>query len=446
MEEAISYALEHANDIANARLDEEAAKAQIGETRAAGLPQITGNAQLTHSDPLRRMFMGISDDNPLLGEFAGTDELPDGSVIAMQNFFQLPSTGEFGVSINQLIFNGSYFVGLSAAKAYRELATRTTQQSRIQTVEKVTKAFYTVLINEERLGLFDENVARLDSLLRDTEQLYENGFAEKIDVSRVQVSLNNLEIERKKFKNLSELSRELLKFQMNYPMDRQINIAGNVRDLNTDWADLELSDTEFDYANRVEYSLMETRERLMELDVKNNKAKYLPTISAFANFGYFTQSPDIGGLFSTQTQGIPETPLVGPDKWYGYGIFGVSLNLPIFEGLSKSYQTQKAKINLMKVRNDFEYLKTSIQLQVNQARISLTNSLSSLEGQRENVALAEEVAQVTKIKYLSGMGSNFEVTEAETALKEAQTNYYNALYDVIIAQVDLQVALGTLVD
>src|SRR5690606_17181808 len=102
------------------------------------------------------------------------------------------------------------------------------------------------------------------------------------------------------------------------------------------------------------------------------------------------------------------------------------------------------KLNLLKVENGFENLEAGIDLEVNQSKISLTNTLKTLESQRENIELAEEVARVTQIKYTSGVGSNLEVTEAETALREAQTNYYNALYEAILAQIDLQAALGIL--
>src|SRR5690606_13902821 len=136
---------------------------------------------------------------------------------------------------------------------------------------------------------------------------------------------------------------------------------------------------------------------------------------------------------------------IGPDKWYRYGRYGVTLNVPIFDGLNKSYKIQQAKLNLLKVTNSFESLESGIDLEVNQSKINLANTLKTLESQRENIELAEEVARVTKVKYTSGIGSNLEVTDAETALREAQTNYYNALYEAILAQIDLKAALGILI-
>lgn len=445
LEQAVEYALKNSVAVKNAVLDQQSAAARVGEVRATGLPQIDGQVQITHSDPLQRMFFTLDEDNPLLGNDPGLSQLPleDGSVIALPNFFQLPSTGDASISASQLIFNSSYFVGLKAAKTYKELAYKGVQQSEIETTAQVTKAFYSILINRERLGLFDKNIARVDSLLRDTKAMYKNGFAENIDVSRVQVTLNNLQIEKAKFENLLALSQDLLKFQMNYPMDQPIEIDGDLKTVDAAMADALTTAGPTDYSQRIEYSLLETQRDLRELDVRNNNLAYLPTISAFGKYGYLTQSPDLKGVFQTNTHGIPDEAPLGPDKWYPYGMFGVTLNLPIFDGLAKSYKIQQAKIEMKKLENNFDQLESSIDLQINQARTTLKNNLSTLKSQQENVELAEEVARVTRIKYLNGVGSNFEFTQAETALKEAQTNYYNALYDVIVARIDLKLALGT---
>ena len=444
LEAAISYALENSVDTRNSVIDEQIAKARVGELRATGLPQINGSVQISHSDPLQRMFFTVSEDNPIIGGSPGLEDLPDGSVIALENFFQLPSSGDAGISISQLIFNGSYFVGLQAAKTYKELASKTSEQTRIQIVENVTKAFYAVLVNEERLALFEGNIARVDSLLRNTRGLYDNGFAENIDVARVQVTRNNLIIEKENFENLLSLSVELLKFQMNYPMQEKIAVQGDLENLEIEAEAIQILADEFEYDDRIEYSVLKTQEELQKLDVKNNIVGYLPSISAFANLGYFTQSPNLKGIFTTETEGLPETSQIGPDKWYQYGMYGVTLNVPIFDGLTKSYKTQQARLNLLKVRNSFESLESGIDLEVNQSKINLTNTLKTLESQRENIELAAEVARVTKIKYTSGIGSNLEVTEAETDLREAQTNYYNVLYEAILAQIDLKAALGIL--
>src|SRR5690606_13773828 len=156
------------------------------------------------------------------------------------------------------------------------------------------------------------------------------------------------------------------------------------------------------------------------------------------NYGYFTQSPDLAGVFRTETPWSSSfNNMLGPDKWYSYSNFGVSLAIPIFSGLQRSYKVQQAKLELKKVENNLNSLKSGIDLEIKQSKTSYDNSLKTLVSQRENLELAENVARVTKIKYEEGVGSNIEVIDAESALKETQINYYNALYDALVAKVDL---------
>lgn len=445
LDECIQYALDNSIAVKNAVLDEQIADARVKETRGMGLPQIDATVGLLHNQKLPRFFAQYNPDGG--GSFfdlSGIPGIQPGDVVAFPNFFQLGSSGNASLNINQLLFNGSYLVGLKAANAYRELSVRSTTQSKEQTIQQVTKAFYGVLINKDRMNLFDNNIARVDSLLKTTQALHKNGFAEGIDVDRIQVTLNNLMAERDKFYNLQELSIHLLKFQMNYPTDQPLEVEGDIASLQVDEALLQNYDLDWDYTRRSDYQLLEASRNLQNLDVRNKFSTALPGLSAFANLGYSTQSPNIGGLFKTNSSSVPDTEQVGPDKWYSFSTFGVNLNIPIFSGLQRSYRLQQAKINLMKIENNFTSLKSAIDLEVRQAAISYLNAIKTLESQGANTRLAANVARITKIKYEQGVGSNLEVIDAEASLKEAQINYYNALYDALIAKVDLDKAYGKL--
>jgi outer membrane protein TolC len=447
LEQCIDYALENSINIKNAVLDEDIADARVKETRGIGLPQIDATVGLLHNQKLPRFYAQYVTPEPGQESFidlSGVPGIQDGDVVAMQNFFQLKSSGNAALSINQILFNGSYLVGLRAASAYRELSIRATRQSKQQTIQQVTKAFYGVLINKDRMNLFDNNISRVESLLKTTKALNENGFAEGIDVDRIQVTLNNLVAERDKFYNLQELTIHLLKFQMNYPMDQPLDVAGDIASLQVDEGLLKNYELDWDYKQRTDYSLLEANRNLQELDVRNKFSSALPSLSAFANLGYSTQSPNISGLFQTNTTGVPDAEGIGPDKWYSFSSFGLNLNIPIFSGLQRSYRLQQAKINLMKIENNFTSLKSAIDLEIKQAAISYLNAIKSLESQRANTKLAENIARITKIKYEEGVGSNLEVIDAEASLKESQINYYNALYDALIAKVDLDKAYGKL--
>lgn len=441
LDKAVQYALENSNTIKNAVLDEKIADAKVKETRGIGLPQIDASVQLTHNNKLRRFF-STYDTGSFFFQGQEIEGAKSGDVVAAQNFFQLKSGGDAGLTISQIIFNSSYLVGLRAANAYRELSVKTTEQTKEEVTAQVTKAFYTALINQERMNLFKTNIARVDSLLQTTTALFKNGFAESIDVDRIQVSLNNLKAERDKFENLQELSLELLKFQMNYPMEGTIKIDGDIGSITVD-TNPESYRENFDYSQRIDYSILESQRRLQELNIKNKYSASLPSLVAFANMGYATQSPTIGGLFKTETN-IKDNGFVGPDKWYSYMLIGVTLNVPIFSGLQRHYQIQQAKLDMLKIENGFTQLKSGIDIEIKQATTNYKNALKSLQSQQENMDLAENIARVTKIKYEQGVGSNLEVVDAESSLKEAQINYYNALYDALVAKVDLDKAYGKL--
>lgn len=442
LQACIEYALENSIALNNAKLDEQIAQAKVNETIGVGLPQVSGTGTLMHNEKLPRFFNRYSGPGGFI-DFGSIPGIEVGDVVAAENFFQLKSSADVGLTVNQLIFNGSYLVGLQASKTYKELSYKATAQSKEQIIQQVTKAYYTVLINKERADLFASNIARVDSLLKNTTALYENGFAESIDADRIQVTLNNLIVERDKFLNMNELGVALLKFQMSYPMNEPIDIVGNIQDVQVD-VDLDSYQQDWNYKERPDYQVMEVNKRLQELNIKNKFAASLPTLSGFFNYGYSTQSPNIGGLFKTNS-GFSEVPGAGPDKWYDYSNYGLSLNIPIFTGLQNRYKVQQEKIVMQKINNGFRNLKSSIDLEIQQATLNYDNAIKSLNAQQRNIALAEKVARVTKIKYEQGVGSNLEVIDAEDALRQAQTNYYSAMYDAMVAKIDLDKAYGKLV-
>jgi len=441
LEQCIQYALENSINVKNAIIGEESALAKVRETRGIGLPQISAAGSVVHNPKLPRFFTTYTGAGGIV-DLSSVPNIEVGDVVAAKNFFQLQSSGGLSATANQMIFNGSYLVGLKASKTYKDLAAKTTNQTKEQVIQQVTKAYYNVLINHERLALFTNNISRVDSLLKNTKALNENGFSESIDVDRIQVTLNNLIAERDKFANLNDLGLELLKFQMNYPMEQTINVVGDIQTVEVN-TNTDIYNQSWDIRTRPDYQVLETNRRLQELNVKNQYAAGMPTLNAFATYGYQTQSPNIGGLFKTNSR-IHDEGGVGPDKWYDYSQVGLSLNVPIFSGLQRHYRLQQEKLSLLKIENSFISLKNSVDLEIKQSTINFKNALKSLVAQKANQDLAGKVAHITKIKYEQGVGSNLEVVDAENSLRQAQTNYYSALFDAMVAKVDLDKAYGKL--
>lgn len=441
LEQAITYALENSVKAQNAKLDERIATAKVKETVGIGLPQVSLSAGIQHNEKLRRFFTTYDPSGGFI-DLSGVPGIQPGDVVAATNFFQLKSGGDAGVTINQLIFNGSYLVGLQAANAFKEYAAKNTAVTNEQIIQEVTKAYYIVLINMERVKLFDTNIARIDSLLRNTKASYQNGLVEKIDVDRIQVQLNNLITERSNFLNMDVIAKEVLKLHMAYPMDQPIAVVGSISDFSAE-TDLSSYSSGWDYKNRADYIVLEANQKLQSLNIKNQYAGAMPTISAFANLGYASQSPNVGGLFKTNST-INDNGVVGPDKWYDYSLIGVSLNWNLFTGLSRQHKIQQEKLSLLKIENGFRLLKSSIDLELKQTALIYQNATKSLVSQKDNMELAKNIARVTKIKYEQGLGSNLEVVEAESSLRQAQINFYNAMFDVMLAKVDLDKAYGKL--
>ncbi len=440
LQQCLDYALKEAVPVKNAILDERIAKARVHETIGIGLPQVNGSVGLDHNQQLRRFFAVYDPSSPFFQN--PIPGLEVGDVVAARNFFQLPSTGDASVRVNQLLFNGSYLVGLQAANAYRDLAEKNAGQTREQVVNAVSKAYYAVLINRERIKAFDANISRVDSVLKTTQLMIANGFAEPLEADRLRVSLNNLIAERNSFIRLQEISVELLKFQMGYPMEQPLEVAGMLSEAEVA-INLDSLVSDWNYRDRPDFQVLQANKKLQSLNIRNKFAEGMPVLSAYANLGYSTQSPNVGGLFTTNTP-ISDNGQVGPDKWYPYSVFGVSLSIPIFSGLQRTYKIQQEKLTLQKIENGERQLRAQIDMEVKEALNKYTSSMETLKVQKDNMDLSTKIARITRLKYTEGVGSNIEVVEAESSLRQSQVNYYNALFDAIVARIDLIRALGKL--
>jgi outer membrane protein TolC len=394
-------------------------KAIVGETISEGLPQVTGNVDLANNFKVPTSFIPAEfiDPGAEPGTFIGVQFAPQYNGIA-------------NLGITQMVFDGSYFVGLKASRTFQELSRKDHIRTKIDVIEGVSKAYYNVLVSEEGLNLVQQNYGRLDSLLNDTKGLYESGFSEKIDVNRVQVQFNNIAVQLKNAKELYALSFATLKFQMGMPIEQPLILAEKISDL--EFEDLDTNTDEFDFTQRIEYSVLQTNRQLAELDMKNNRVQYLPKLDAYAGYGFNTGTSTTSDLFDFN------------NNWFGNGQFGIRMSIPVFDGFYKHYKVQQNKLQIKQIEEQFDRLENNINLEVSTSKVNYQNAILNLEAQRENMVLAEEVYNVSTIKYEQGVGSSLEVVDADTAYKEAQNNYYNALFDALIAKVDFEKATGQL--
>ena len=421
LQEAIQFATRENINVKNTQLDALSAEGRIRELKAVSLPQVSIGGSFTDNLIIQRAFLPAT--------FFDRNAPADAPAVPVQ--FGVKYAGNIAGSVNQLLYDAAYRVGLKAATVYRELAQKNITASKITVAEQVAKAYYGVLVSEERAKLLDLNIGRVDTLLRDTRALNKQGFVEKLDVDRLEVQVNNLKAERQNVQNLIGLSYYLLKFQMGLGINDEIALTDKIQDMNLDELERSIAqDPAFNYDTRIEYSTLQTQLQLADLDIQNTQKSYFPRLSAFINYGY--------------NNGRNRLINIVDSPWLNFSTMGLNLSVPIFDGFARKYQAQQKRFTLQKAQNSGILLKNSIDLQQKQSLITLTNGLQTLRTQQRNRELAAEIVRVTRIKYKEGVGSNIEVLNAETSSREAQTNYFTALYDFLIAKVDQDKATGKL--
>ncbi|GAA4303032.1 TolC family protein [Compostibacter hankyongensis] len=417
LQQCIDYALQHQAQVRSARIDEAISLETNKEVTGQALPQVSATGSFQDNVVIQKQLIDASMFDPTV---------PKGTLVPFEFGIQYNAVGS--ITLSQTLFDPSVMVALQARKTLEELAHKSVLQTERDTRVAVSKAYYNVLINRKQMVLVDDNISRIEQLLRETDAMYKNGFAEKLDIDRTNVQLTNLRSEKTKLSNLMHVGELLLKFQMGMPMKDQLTLSDT---LNFSGLRETLGDAPFDYSRRIDYSLLETQKRVNEFDLKRYKLAKLPTLTFSGTVGTNRASTRFDYFNLNNT-------------WYGYGVIGLDLHIPIFSGFQQNHRIQKARLNVEKSQVALDNMKQSIDLELDQTHSTLESNLLTLQAQERNMKLAEDVYNTTKKKYQAGVGSNLEVVNAENDLKQAQTNYFSALYDAIISKIDYQKAVGQL--
>ncbi|MBA3681032.1 MAG: TolC family protein [Bacteroidetes bacterium] len=421
LQQSIEYAMKNSPNYLNAELDLKNADYKRKEIIGLGLPQVNGSIDL-------KDYIDIP-TSLLPGQIFGG---PEGSFIPVK--FGTKYNATAGLSASQLLFSSDYIFGLKAQKEFMNLSKINVTRSKADLVSQVTKAYYTVLISRERIKSLESNITKLKKTFDDTKAANQQGIIELIDVERLEVQYNNLLTEKEKTDRLIGLSEIALKFQMGYKIEDKIVLTDS---LIVDNNFQELNANKPDISQRPDYQLALSQKNLSDLDVKAKKYIFLPTLSAYGSYQYNAQRSEFS-FFETNSNDPTK-------KWFKVSLIGATLNLGIFTGWQRMNRLEQAKITSLKNQNSIKMLEMAAQLEASTASINYTNAYSGFVRQKKNVELAEHVADVARKKYSSGVGSNIEVVTAETALTEAQTNYYSSIFDIIVAKTDYLKATGTLV-
>lgn len=444
--EAQNIALDNNFDLQNQRLDIEIAKAQVGQTKAQGLPQINGSVDYQYT--VLNAFAKRTSGDDEGGGFQPSGTVYEGftpqqsavleevSALSIGNFFSnigdafaSKHQSTAAVAVNQKLFDGVYLLGLKAAEVYVDLARAQTASTERNLDKEVEKAYYGVLVADENIAIVDKNIENLNRLLFETEETYEAGFIEQLDVDRLKLSLSTLTNQKSNLLKLREFNENVLKSVLKIPLDTPIELTQDINEFEkiamSDETLAQVKDPEL----WPEFRVFEIQENIQDLDIDRYKKGRLPKVDAFVNGSYGYQGNQF--IFAN-----------GFDNWFPNLVAGLTISVPIFDGRLKEYQIQEAQLRRDKIAVNRNQLMANIDIQIQNALTQFLNAKTDVNNQLENIALAQKIYNTTKIKYQEGVGSSIEMNQAEQDLYQAQQQYISALYDLLIAKVDLETALG----
>jgi outer membrane protein len=436
LQDCLDYAVKNQSSIKNLKFEEILQQLKNEELTGLTRPQVSFNAGAS-------AFVVVptsrSDASAFSGAFSANSlpfVLDSAKAIALANQpqarysnlqFALPYNANCTLSVSQILYDPNITIALEARKAIMELTNAATNTNIAAVKYNVSKAYYNTLIAEKRIASLDNNIKLIADFYTMTSKLFKEGFAEKIDADRLQVQMNNLTVEKNKIENLIAISYQLLKFNMGMPLKQGMTLTDT---LNINEITQSALNTEIDYNNRPEMAQLNVARHLQDLDLKRQQNAKRPTVVAFGNVGLATSTKTIGDLFTY--------------KYFPQSLVGLQLSLPVYDGGQRKKRVEQARIKLDQLENTSEMIEQGIDLETTNAKTQLRNSLMSLDNQTKNVSLAEKVLVTSQKKYKEGLGTAIEVMQAQTALKDAETNYLSAMFDVTSANIDLQKALGNL--
>lgn len=415
LKDAVTYALQNKSDAKKAKLDVENSEYQIQEVRSRALPQISANGNLTHNPIIQTTVI----DGAGFGQPGTT----------IQAAFGQKWTSGAGISLTQALFDQSVFTGLKAAKSTRQFYQINDQLTEEQVIERVANNYYQVYVQRQKLILLDSNYVNTTKVRDIIKGQFDNGLAKKIDLDRVNVKLSNISTQRQQNLNAVQLQENALKFYIGMPMETQIEIPQSEFEV-TPAALSEAPNT----ANRTEYLLLKKQEELLNFQKKSIEAEYYPTLSLTAGYNYLGQGPELP-WFAKPADGV---------YWSDYSSVGLNLKVPIFTGFGTRAKVRQADVKIRSLQEDIKDTKLSLDLEYKNASTQIQNSLITIENQKENMILAEEILNNTKNNYLQGLASLTDLLDAENASIEAQNNYTSAILDYKLAEVALIKSKGEL--
>lgn len=418
LDEAWQYAIDHNVNVQKAKIDRTIADHKVKETIGIGLPQLDGQAKYNY-------FLNVP-VQLLPAELAGGDP---GKYIPVKFGQKQSMTG--GLTLTQLLFNGSYIVGLQSSKVYKETAALAEEKTEISVKEGIMMAYAAVLITDENIKTLEENRKVVEKSLYDTNETYKIGLIEFQNVEQLEYSYKSLLANQQNLNRSREKVLMALKYLMGYPLDEKIVLTSTLDEIirkNETLVDLNATvNTE----NHIDSRLAENALTISQLKLKLEKSKALPTLSAALASNYNAYSDDFNFLSTSQ-------------QWFNTSVVAVQLDIPIFSGLQRHWRTQQAKLEVEKAKLDVNDTKRSLSNKAYAATIEYNNAYNSYKNAEELIALSSSIYNKQRIKFKEGLGTSFDLQQSETQLYDSQAKFYQTALELIQAKTKLDEALGKL--
>jgi len=417
LDEAVQYALENNYTVRNAALDIEAAEKQKWEATSFGLPQI--DAGIDYQNWIKQQVSFIP------SEIIGGDPGEFTPVV-----FGTKQNMNAKVTVNQLIFDGSYLVGLQSAKTFLMISNLAKEKTDQTIREAVINAYGNVVVAQETLEILYKNKEVLEKNLNETRILLQNGFAEEQDFEQQQITLSSIDNEINRSSRLEVISKQALNITLGLPIESQVELTENLEGLALKSTDLQILYSDFDLENHVDFRIADNQVLSDELLVKFEKSKSIPSINAFVNYNTFQYGNNL--IFFENFD----------DNWFDSSLFGLSMKIPVFSSLQRSSRTQQAKINLMQSEIDKYEVSENLKLQVSTAKNKYQFSLDQFQTSKKNLALAESIAEKEQIKFFEGLSTSIDLTNTQNQLFGSQQDYIQSILEIIQSKVELENALN----
>ncbi|MDB9720572.1 TolC family protein [Winogradskyella sp.] len=417
LQEAIDFALENNRTAINASRDIAAAKQQKWETTASGLPQISARAD--YQNFLKQQVSVIPAE--IFGGQPGTFQ----DVI-----FGTQQSANVFATVDQKIFDGSYLVALQSAKVFLEISENAKTKTDLDVRKAVIDAYGNVLLAEESLIILNRNIVVLEKNLFETTKIYKNGLGDEESIEQLQITLSSVKSNLNNVSRLRTLAYQMLNITLGRDVYNTLELSDNLENLAQNNMSLSLLDEENNPEKTIDYLIANNDTKAKALMVKLEKSKALPTLNAFLNGGYSAFSNDFSFLNNDQ-------------RWFGSSLFGVNLSIPIFSSGMRSSATQRAKINLEKAETQLTETEQRIKLQMASAKSDYQFAIEDYANKKQNLALAERIETKNQTKFFEGIGSSFQLRQAQTQLYTAQQELLQAMLDVINTKATLETILIT---